>query len=125
MNRQVVHAADAPAPKGPYSPAIKANGFVFVAGQIPIDATGALVAGDIETQTRAVLTNMKAILLAAGNDLSHVVKTTVFLSDLADFARMNTVYAEFFGAEPPARSTVQVGLAKGMLVEIECIALAQ
>jgi 2-iminobutanoate/2-iminopropanoate deaminase len=124
MDRVVVFAAGAPAPKGPYSPALKANGFVFVAGQIPIDAAGALVAGDIEMQTRVVLTNMQAILLAAGSDLSRVVKTTVFLSDLADFARMNAVYAEFFGAEPPARSTVQVGLAKGMLVEIECIALA-
>ena len=124
MTREAIRAANAPAPKGPYSPAIKANGFVFVAGQIPIDATGALVEGDIETQTRAVLTNMKAVLLAAGSDLSRVVKTTVFLADLADFPRLNAVYAEFFGAEPPARSTVQVGLAKGMLVEIECIALA-
>jgi 2-iminobutanoate/2-iminopropanoate deaminase len=120
--KQVIRTNDAPAPKGPYSQAIRAGGLIFVAGQIPIDARGNLVPGEIEEQTRAVLTNLKAILESAGSDLSKVVKTTVFIADLGLFARMNAVYAEFFATDAPARATVQVGLPPGMLLEIECIA---
>jgi 2-iminobutanoate/2-iminopropanoate deaminase len=120
--KQVIRTNDAPAPKGPYSQAIRAGGLIFVAGQIPIDARGNLVPGEIEEQTRAVLTNLKTILESAGSDLSKVVKTTVFIADLGLFARMNAVYAEFFATDAPARATVQVGLPPGMLLEIECIA---
>jgi len=123
--KQVVRVPNAPPPKGPYSPAIRAQGFVFVAGQIPIDASGNLVQGEIEEQTRAVLNNLEAIVQAAGSDLSQVVKTTVFIADMALFARMNAVYAEFFPHDPPARSTVQVGMPGGMLLEIECVAETQ
>ena len=120
--KQVIRTNDAPAQKGPYSQAIRAGGLIFVAGQIPIDLNGNLVRGEIEDQTRAVLTNLKAILESAGSDLSKVVKTTVFIADLGLFARMNAVYAEFFATDAPARATVQVGLPPGMLLEIECIA---
>ncbi|MBI5651198.1 MAG: hypothetical protein HZC40_12250 [Chloroflexi bacterium] len=120
--KQVIRTNDAPAPKGPYSQAIRANGFIFVAGQIPIDARGNLAPGEIEDQTRVVLNNLRAILQSAGSDLNKVVKTTVFIADLGLFARMNAVYAEFFATDAPARSTVQVGLPPGMLLEIECIA---
>jgi 2-iminobutanoate/2-iminopropanoate deaminase len=121
---QIIRTPNATTPKGPYSQGILSNGFVFVAGQIPFDTAGLMVVGGIEEQTRAVLGNVREVLRAAGSGLDRVVKTTVFLSDLSNFVRMNAVYAEFFPSNPPVRSTVQVGLAPGMLVEIECVAEA-
>lgn len=121
---KVIATQTAPAAIGPYSQAIEVNGFVYASGQIPIDpATGAFVEGGIKEQTRQSLKNAQAILREAGTDLSHVVKTTVFLSDIANFAPMNEVYAEFFSEPYPARSAVAVrDLPKGALVEIEVIA---
>ena len=114
----------APAAIGPYSQAINEGGLIFVSGQIPIDpATGAFVEGGIVEQTTQSLTNLGNILKEAGSDYSKVMKTTVFLADIADFAAMNGVYAQFFQAPYPARSAVAVkDLPKGALVEIECIA---
>ena len=124
MKKQINTAA-APAAIGPYSQAIEANGIVFVSGQLPIDpATGAFVEGGIKELTRQSLTNMKAILAEAGLTMAHVVKTTVFLADMADFAEMNEVYATFFEGVCPARSAVAVKtLPKEARVEIECIAV--
>ena len=109
---------------GPYSQAIRANGFVFLSGQIPLDPkTQQVVEGDAAVQTERVLENLKGVVEAAGSALQRVVKTTVFLADMNDFAAMNDVYAKFFTAAPPARSTVQVArLPKDALVEIEVIA---
>ncbi len=120
---QVINTPLAPAAIGPYSQAIEANGMLFCSGQIPIDpATGAFVEGGIKEQTRQVFQNITQVLAAAGTDLSHVVKTTVFLSDMANFAAMNEVYAEFFTQPFPARSAVAVReLPKGALVEIEVL----
>lgn len=114
----------APAAIGPYSQAIEANGFVYASGQLPIDpATGAFPEGGVKEQTRQSILNAQAILRSAGFELSNVVKTTVLLSDIADFAAMNEVYAEFFGEPYPARSAFAVrALPKGALVEIEMIA---
>ncbi len=122
----VIHTDHAPQALGPYSQAVRANGFIFCAGQVPLDpATMQIVDGDIETQTRRVLQNLAAVLEAAGSRLGSVVKTTVFMQDLSEFARMNAVYGEFFPSQPPARSTVQVaGLPRGARIEIECIAVA-
>ena len=122
---KAISTGRAPAAIGPYSQAIEANGVVYASGQLPIDpSTGAFVEGGIKEQTRQSLTNAQAILCEAGTDLSHVVKTTVFLSDIANFAAMNEVYAEFFTAPFPARSAVAVkDLPKGALVEIEVIAV--
>ena len=120
-----IHSDKAPAAIGPYSQAIDSGaGLVFVSGQLPIDpATGAFLEGGIKEQTRQSLSNAKAILEAAGLGLVSVVKTTVFLADMGDFAAMNEVYAQFFSAPFPARSAVAVKtLPKGALVEIECIA---
>ena len=120
-----IHTDKAPAAIGPYSQAIDSGaGIVFVSGQLPIDpATGAFPEGGVQEQTRQSLTNAKAILEAAGLGLQQVVKTTVFLADMADFAAMNEIYAQFFTAPFPARSAVAVKmLPKGALVEIECIA---
>ena len=121
---QSISTSNAPAAIGPYSQAIMAGGFVYVSGQLPIDpSTGVFVAGGIKEQTRQSLLNAQAILREAGTDLSHVVKTTVFLSDIANFAPMNEVYAEFFAAPFPARSAVAVrDLPKNALVEIEVVA---
>lgn len=121
-----ISTTKAPAAIGPYSQAIKVSGLVFVSGQLPIDpATGAFAEGGIKELTRQSLTNMKAILEEAGTSMANVVKTTVFLADMNDFAAMNEVYAEFFAAPFPARSAVAVKtLPKGALVEIECIAQA-
>ena len=121
-----ISTTKAPATIGPYSQAIKVGGLVFVSGQLPIDpATGAFAEGGIKELTRQSLTNMKAILEDAGTSMVNVVKTTVFLADMNDFAAMNEVYAEFFAAPFPARSAVAVKtLPKGALVEIECIAQA-
>lgn len=120
-----IQTPQAPAAIGPYSQAINSGaGLVFVSGQLPIDpATGAFPEGGVQEQTRQSLTNAKAILEAAGLGLQNVVKTTVFLADMSDFAAMNEVYAQFFSAPYPARSAVAVKtLPKGALVEIECIA---
>ena len=121
---KVISTTKAPAAIGPYSQAIEVNGFVYASGQIPIDpATSQFVEGGIKEQTRQSLTNAQNILKEAGTDLSHVVKTTVYLSDIANFAPMNEVYAEFFTEPYPARSAVAVkDLPKGALVEIEVIA---
>lgn len=123
MNK-AISTNNAPAAIGPYSQAIEANGMVFASGQLPIDpATGAFAEGGIKEQTRQSLTNAKAILEEAGTSLSKVVKTTVYLSDMANFAAMNEVYAEFFTQPYPARSAVAVKtLPKNALVEVECIA---
>ena len=122
----VIATDQAPKAIGPYSQAIRVGHFVYTAGQIALDpATGELVSGGIEEQTRRVLQNLSAVLEAAGSGLSGVVKTTVFMADLGEFARMNAVYAEFFPQNPPARSTVQAAaLPRGAKVEIECIAVA-
>jgi len=124
--RQVIVTSDGPKAIGPYSQAIKANGLVFLSGQIPLDpATQQLVAGDVAAQTERVMRNITGILAAAGSSSAQVVKTTVFLKSMNDFAAMNEVYARHFTAEPPARSTVEVArLPKDVLVEIEVIALA-
>jgi 2-iminobutanoate/2-iminopropanoate deaminase len=117
----------APAPVGPYSQAVEHAGLLFLSGQIPLDpATGRLVPGDIEAQTRRVLANLRAVLEAGGASLAHVVRTSIYLIDLADFPRVNAVYAEHFTAEPrPARSTVQVAaLPLGAAIEIDAIAFA-
>ncbi len=121
---KTIHTEQAPKAVGPYSQAIEAGGFVFASGQLPIDpTTGTFAEGGIKEQTRQSLTNAQAVLRAAGIDLTHVVKTTVFLSDIDNFAAMNEVYAEFFKEPYPARSAFAVKtLPKGALVEVECIA---
>ena len=123
--RSVVQTESAPKAIGPYSQAIVANGFVFCSGQIPLDpATGKVVAGGIEEQTQQVLKNLSAVLKAAGSDIKSVVKTTVFLQSMGDFAAMNAIYATYFTETPPGRSTVEVAkLPRGALVEIEAIAV--
>lgn len=127
--RETIKTANAPAAIGPYSQAIKAAAgkMIFTAGQIPLDpATGRLIEGDISMQTRRVLENVKAILAASGATLANVVKTTVFMIDLGEFAAMNEVYGEFFPANPPARSTVEVkALPRGARVEIETMAVLE
>jgi 2-iminobutanoate/2-iminopropanoate deaminase len=121
--KDVVLTDRAPKPIGPYSQAVKANGFLFLAAQVALDSkTGELVGADIRQQTERVLENIKGVVEAAGSKLNHVVKTTVFLKDMNDFAAMNEVYARYFPVAPPARSTVQVArLPKDALVEIEVI----
>jgi 2-iminobutanoate/2-iminopropanoate deaminase len=124
--KSVVLTERAPKPIGPYSQAIKANGFLFVSGQVALDPkSGELVNGDVGQQTERVLENLKAILETAGANLHHVLKTTVYLKDMNEFAAMNEVYGRYFSAAPPARATVQVArLPKDALVEIELIATA-
>ncbi|MEQ1502659.1 MAG: RidA family protein [Myxococcota bacterium] len=121
---RTVHTADAPGAIGPYSQAIVAGGFVFCSGQVALDpATGQVIDGDVAAQTRRVLQNLTAVLGAAGCSLSQVVKTTVFLKSMDDFAAMNAVYTELFGEARPARSTVEVSrLPRDVRVEIEAIA---
>lgn len=123
--KEIVHTDRGPKPIGPYSQAVKANGFLYLAGQVALDPkTGELTGSDIRQQTERALENVKGILEAAGSNLHHVVKTTVFLKDLNDFAAMNEVYGRFFNAAPPARSTVQASrLPKDALLEIEVIAV--
>jgi len=127
VKKQIITTDKAPKAIGPYSAAVRVGSFVYTAGQIGIDpATGEVVPGGIEAETRQALTNLKHILEAAGTSLEHVVKTTVFLRDINDFARMNAVYAEFFTANPPARSAVQAAaLPKGVAVEIEAVAFVE
>jgi 2-iminobutanoate/2-iminopropanoate deaminase len=124
--REVIATNDAPKAIGPYSQAIKANGFVFISGQIPLDpATQELIHGDVAAQTERVLQNLSGILKAAGSSLQQVVKTSVFLKSMGDFANMNEVYSRYFTQAPPARSTVEVArLPKDVLVEIDVIAIA-
>jgi 2-iminobutanoate/2-iminopropanoate deaminase len=123
--RSAIIAPQAPKAIGPYSVAVQTDTFVFCSGQVGLDpASGELVAADVESQTRQALTNLQNVLDAAGMTLDKVVKTTVFLMDMADFPKMNAVYSEFFSSTLPARSTVAVaGLPKGALVEIEATAL--
>lgn len=124
--KQIISTERAPQAIGPYSQAVVAGGFVFASGQIPIDpATGQFVEGGIVEQTEQVLRNVSNLLEAAGTSLARVVKTTVFLADMDDFAAMNETYARFFGENPPARSTVQAArLPRAARVEIEVVALA-
>ena len=122
--REVISTKDGPQAIGPYSQAIKANGFVFVSGQVAIDPTSQqVISGDVAAQTERVMKNLAGILKAAGSGLEKVVRSTVFLKNIGDFAAMNEVYARFFTVAPPARSTVQVArLPKEALVEIDVIA---
>jgi 2-iminobutanoate/2-iminopropanoate deaminase len=124
--REIIETQNAPAPIGPYSQAVRVNGFIFVSGQIPVrPATGLVEGEDITAQTHQVMKNLEAILAAAGKGLDSVVKTTVFLSDLDDFSGFNQVYEKYFAAVKPARATVQVArLPKNVLLEIEAIAVA-
>ncbi len=124
-SRHTVSTTAAPPAIGPYSQAVVTEGFVFCSGQIPLDpTTGQVVEGDIRAQTHRVIQNLRAVLEAAQSGLDKVVKTTVFLQDMNDFAAMNSVYSEYFAVNPPARSTVQVSqLPRGVLIEIECIAI--
>ena len=124
--KDIIHTEQAPKAIGPYSQAIRTNGFVFASGQIPIDPnTGEFVAGGIAEQTEQAIKNLSRVLEAAGSDLSRVVKTTVFLVDMGEFAAMNEVYGRFFSEEPPARATVEAArLPRDARVEIEAIALA-
>ena len=125
MRKKVIYTEKAPKAIGPYSQAIRTDSFIFTAGQVGLDpSTGELVAGTVEEQTRQALSNLRNVIEAAGSSMDNVVKTTVFLKDMADFPKMNAIYAEFFGENPPARSTIAVaGLPKGGLVEIEAVAL--
>jgi 2-iminobutanoate/2-iminopropanoate deaminase len=124
--RDVIRTQDAPQAIGPYSQAIRANGFVFTSGQVAIDPSNQqVIAGDIAAQTDRVFKNLSAILKAAGTDLKKVVRATVFLKNMNDFAAMNEVYGKYFTVVPPARSTVEVArLPKDVLVEIDVIAIA-
>lgn len=122
--KEIIATAHAPAAIGPYSQAVRWNGMVFCSGQIPLDpATGEMVEGGITKQTARVLENLKAVLEASGASLGSVLKTTVFMKDLSEFAAMNEVYAHYFGANPPARATVEAArLPRDARVEIECVA---
>jgi 2-iminobutanoate/2-iminopropanoate deaminase len=123
LNKEIIHTDKAPKAIGPYSQAIKTGDLLFTSGQLPINPATGEVNGDISTQTRQVLENLKSILEAAGGSLDNVVKTTVFITDLSGFASMNEVYSQYFKNAPPARSTVEVSaLAKNALVEIEAVA---
>lgn len=124
--RETIQTDKAPAAVGPYSQAVRAAGLVFTSGQIPLDpATGALIQGGIREQARQSMENLGAVLKAAGTDFSRVVKATIYLADIQDFATVNEVYASFFPSEPPARSAFQVAaLPLGARVEIEMVALA-
>ncbi|TVR96022.1 MAG: RidA family protein [Trueperaceae bacterium] len=122
--RDIVSTTNAPAAIGPYSQAVGIGGLLFTSGQIPLLPDGSLVEGDVEAQTRQVLANLAAVLEAGGSSLDQVVKCTVFLADMNDFAAVNAVYAEAFTSEPPARSAVEVArLPRDVMVEIEAVAL--
>jgi 2-iminobutanoate/2-iminopropanoate deaminase len=126
MAKSVVQTPNAPQAIGPYSQAVSSNGFVFCSGQVSLDpASGELVEGSVEDQTRRCLENVRAVLEGAGAGLEDVVKVTAYLTDMNDFPAFNEVYGTFFGAEPPARATVGVAsLPKGARVEVECVAVA-
>ena len=125
MNKIKIETTAAPAAIGPYSQAVRAGSLLFLSGQIPLDpASGEIVPGGIAAQARQVMANLQAVLAAAGLDFSNLVKTTIFLVDLGDFATVNAIYGECCGAVPPARSTIQVAaLPKGALIEIEGVAV--
>jgi 2-iminobutanoate/2-iminopropanoate deaminase len=124
VRREAVSASDAPKAIGPYSPGIRAGNLLFLSGQIPLDAAGHLVAGDIVAQTEQVMRNIGALLKAAGAGFEHVVRTTVFLADMDEFTAMNAVYGKFVVDPPPARATVQVArLPRDVRVEIDVIAV--
>ena len=125
MSREIIQTEKAPKAIGPYSQAIKVNGFVYTAGQIPLDPdTGEMIEGGITAQTRQVLENLKAVLQAAGSSLDQVVKATVFLRHMSEFAAMNEVYSDYLGKVKPARCTVAVAeLPRGALVEIDLVAI--
>ncbi len=127
MTKEIIKTDKAPQAIGPYSQGVKAGGLLFLSGQIPLDpATGGMVGGDIEVQTERVLDNITALLEAAGLDFSDVVKSTIYLTDLGNFATVNEIYAKRFSTDPPARSTVEVkGLPRGAGVEIEVVATAR
>jgi 2-iminobutanoate/2-iminopropanoate deaminase len=122
--KKIINTTDAPAPIGPYSQAVSANGFLYVSGQIPINpATGELTMDSIKSETEQVMRNLNAVLLEAGFDFSHILKTTIFLSDMGLFAEVNEVYGSYFESDFPARETVAVkGLPKGVNVEISVVA---
>ncbi len=124
MSRKIIKTDKSPAAVGPYSQAVLVDGWLYVSGQIPLDpSSGEVVDGDIETRTRRVLDNLSAVLQAAGGGLKDVVRTTVFLEDMGDFARVNAIYATYFADDPPARACVQVAaLPKGVDVEIDAVA---
>lgn len=124
MKKQIISTDNAPKAIGPYSQAVAWNGMVYLSGQIPLDpVTGQLIEGGIAEQTVRVLDNLKAVLEAAGSDLAHVLKTTVFLKDMSEFAPMNEVYGRYFNENPPARATVEAArLPRDVRVEIECVA---
>lgn len=125
MSKQIINSADAPAPIGPYSQAVKHGDTLYVSGQIALDAkTGNLITGDIKTETHQVMKNLSAILTAAGLDFTHVVKTSIFVKDLNNFVAINETYGEYFKSNPPARETVEVSrLPKDVNVEISVIAV--
>jgi 2-iminobutanoate/2-iminopropanoate deaminase len=125
MSKSIINSKNAPAPIGPYSQAVKSNGTLYVSGQIAIDpSSGNMVLGDIVKETQQVMNNLKAILTEAGMDFSNVVKSSIFVKDLNNFATINKVYGEYFNSEPPARETVEVSrLPKDVNVEISCIAV--
>ncbi len=127
MTKEIIKTDKAPQAIGPYSQGVKAGGLLFLSGQIPLDpATGGMVGGEIEVQTERVLDNIAALLEAAGLDFSDVVKSTIYLTDLGNFAMVNEIYAKRFSTDPPARSTVEVkGLPRGAGVEIEVVATAR
>ncbi len=124
MKKRIIKVTGCPEAVGPYSQAVRANDFLFVSGNLPIDAeTGKIAEGGIEQQTHMVLKNISTLLNGAGLSLSDIVKTTIFIKDMNDFSKINSVYSEYFAAEYPARSTVEVSrLPKDALIEIECIA---
>lgn len=124
MEKKVIHTSSAPAPIGPYNQAIQYGDMLFVSGQIALDAaSGELTTGDIQEETKKVMENLKAVLAEAGMDFSNIIKSSIFLMDMGQFAQVNEVYGSYFGDKPPARETVQVaGLPKGVNVEISVIA---
>lgn len=122
--KKIIFSQNAPAPIGPYSQAVEANGFIFCSGQIPLDSAGNVVPGDVKTQAEQIMKNIEAVLTAAGVTFKNVIKTNIFLTDMKDFAVVNEVYGRHFPENPPARSTIAVaGLPKGVQVEIEVTAL--
>lgn len=125
MLKKIIYSDQAPEPIGPYSQAIQFNNLIFTSGQIAFDPkTGQLITGNVEQQTKLVLNNLNEVLKAAGSSLDSVIKTTIFLKDMGDFAKVNEIYSEYFGTSKPARSTVEVSrLPKDVLIEIDCIAV--